>query len=226
MKKTVLYKFPWEKTFMYIRQRCSYPNDHIYKRYGGRGIKNLITMNELKTLWFRDRAFEMKKPSIDRIDNNGNYTIKNCRYLEFSENVINGNHLRKGTHVDKEKEIIIIPGTRTCLECFKQFEVNLAKGKLHPKCCSKKCTEINYHKGQVKRLESVKYLKRGLKMEQTETTSQDGLEPEIAEPIVCGNCLTLFKGGPIKRGPRTKYCSEKCRQIVWHKNRIKSLEKT
>ena len=36
-------------------------------------------------MWFRDNAYNMKKPTIHREDNNGNYTIENCRYLEFSE---------------------------------------------------------------------------------------------------------------------------------------------
>jgi len=77
---------PWKFTFKLIKQRCNDESNPSYQRYGLRGIKCLITEGELKELWFRDKAYEMKKPSIDRIDNDGNYCIENCRYIELSEN--------------------------------------------------------------------------------------------------------------------------------------------
>lgn len=80
-------KEPWKKTFNYIQTRCNNPNFIAYDLYGGRGIKCLITEEELKELWFRDKAYKMNKPSIDRKDNDGNYTYDNCRFIEMSENV-------------------------------------------------------------------------------------------------------------------------------------------
>lgn len=79
---------PWERTFLQIRRRTSYKTFHGYKNYGGRGIKNLITKDELKSLWFRDEGYKLHRPSIDRIDVNGHYTYKNCRYIEVSENCL------------------------------------------------------------------------------------------------------------------------------------------
>lgn len=75
-------KFPWKKTLVHIKQRCENPKDKFYCRYGGRGIKCLITSEELKVLWFRDKAYNMKQPTIDRKKNNGNYEYKNCRFIE------------------------------------------------------------------------------------------------------------------------------------------------
>ena len=49
-----------------IKYRCYNSKNPAYLRYGGRGIKCLITEPELKELWFRDKAYNMKKPSIDR----------------------------------------------------------------------------------------------------------------------------------------------------------------
>ena len=84
--KKYLNKNPWMKSLIYIRARCNNPNKQWYELYGGRGIKCAITGKELKELWFRDKAYEMKKPSIDRINTNGNYSLENCQYLELKIN--------------------------------------------------------------------------------------------------------------------------------------------
>jgi hypothetical protein len=82
---------PWSLTLKNIKKRCNTVTCIKYPRYGGRGIKCLITAEELKTLWFRDKAYEMKKPSIDRIDNDGDYCFENCRYIELTDNIIKRN---------------------------------------------------------------------------------------------------------------------------------------
>ena len=80
-----------EQCFHDIKQRCNNPNNVFYKNYGGRGIKCLITKEELKQLWHRDKAYLKSKPSIDRKDNDGNYEYSNCRFIELSENVAERN---------------------------------------------------------------------------------------------------------------------------------------
>lgn len=79
-------KSPWIFTLTLIKQRCTNPKTIHWHRYGGRGIKCFLTIDRIKKLWFRDKAYLMKKPSIDRIDNNGNYCLKNCRFIEQREN--------------------------------------------------------------------------------------------------------------------------------------------
>lgn len=79
-------KQPWFFVLEGIQRRCNNKQFKAYKYYGGRGIKCLITIEELKELWFRDKAYEMKRPSIDRIDNNENYEYDNCQFIEQSEN--------------------------------------------------------------------------------------------------------------------------------------------
>lgn len=78
---------PWVQTYRNIKLRCLNKKSKQYKDYGGRGIECKITVEELKFLWFRDKAYEMDKPSIDRKENNGNYELGNCQYIELQKNV-------------------------------------------------------------------------------------------------------------------------------------------
>lgn len=78
--------YPWKRTFKGIKQRCNNKNNPRYKYYGGRGIKCLITEEELKELWFRDKAYLLNQPSIDRKNNKENYEYYNCQYIEFKKN--------------------------------------------------------------------------------------------------------------------------------------------
>ena len=91
-----------------MKKRCKNKKHDSYPRYGGSGIKALITLNEIKQLWFRDKAYLLDKPSIDRIDNDGNYEYGNCRFIELSENskLSNIKHARKILQFDLNKIFI------------------------------------------------------------------------------------------------------------------------
>jgi len=75
--------YPWKRTYTQILNRCSYDKSHSYHR---KGIKCYITSAELRKLWFRDKAYLMEKPSIDRLDRWRDYIFDNCRYIELREN--------------------------------------------------------------------------------------------------------------------------------------------
>lgn len=89
-------KRPWRYTLKRIKQRCNNPNNEDYPRYGQRGIRCLLTQQELKKLWFRDKAYEMDKPSIDRKNNDGNYEFSNCRFIENTLNAKKDKYIRIG----------------------------------------------------------------------------------------------------------------------------------
>ncbi len=75
-------KYPWKRVLKAIKQRCNNPNNPDYKNYGLRGIKNFLTQEDIKFLMERDNYWHMKNPTIDRNDNDGNYELSNCRFIE------------------------------------------------------------------------------------------------------------------------------------------------
>ncbi len=84
-------KFPWKSHYKEAKSRCYNPNRPNYKYYGGCGIKFLMTMEDFKFLWFRDKAYNTNQPSIDRKNNDKNYALENCRFVELSENTLKRN---------------------------------------------------------------------------------------------------------------------------------------
>ena len=70
---------PWLKNFNYIKTR-------INRVKGYMNVKNLLTHEEIETLWFRDKGYLLNVPSIDRLDSKGDYTFTNCRFIEHAEN--------------------------------------------------------------------------------------------------------------------------------------------
>jgi|SRR6185369_15986131 len=69
-----------------VVQRCDDPRHASYRWYGGKGIKNFLTFEDVKYLWFRDNAAAMKRPSLDRCDSSDDYNFDNCRFMELYDN--------------------------------------------------------------------------------------------------------------------------------------------
>lgn len=86
-------KVPWRKHFYAARRRCENSKNKDYKWYGGKGIKFELTEIDVKEMWFRDKAYKMKYPTIDREDADKNYCLENCRFIEFKNNLLRMNRL-------------------------------------------------------------------------------------------------------------------------------------
>ena len=94
---------PWQKHLARVRSRCHNKTSRYFKR----GIKNYLTITDIKELWNRDKAYLLKEPSLDRKDGLGNYTKENCRFIELFDNRKQKSHYPKGVIRPKRRKAII-----------------------------------------------------------------------------------------------------------------------
>ena len=86
-------------------QRCTNPNLDNYNRYGGRGIK--VCNRWLKfEFFYADMGDKPEGFSIDRIDNDGNYEPKNCKWSSMKEQQRNTRRNRFIEHEGITKPLI------------------------------------------------------------------------------------------------------------------------
>lgn len=76
------YKKRWKETpWVFFAYKAKYRCNKS-KLYIELGIQYKLTMEEIKELWFRDKAWLLRQPSIDRKDPDGHYELSNCRFIE------------------------------------------------------------------------------------------------------------------------------------------------
>ena len=85
----------WIK-YNHMKERCLNPNASHYERYGGRGISicdEWLGENGFEnfTKWSYEHGYK-KGLSLDRKDNDGNYTPDNCRWIQFRYQCFNRNN--------------------------------------------------------------------------------------------------------------------------------------
>lgn len=73
------------KIWSIMRDRCNNPNDKDYPRYGGRGIKVCKRWNNFAKFHEDMGLRPSPKHQIDRLNNNKNYTPKNCAWRTIKD---------------------------------------------------------------------------------------------------------------------------------------------
>ena len=83
---------PEYKSWFHMRQRCKNPNHKGFKNYGGKGISVCNRWDNFSNFLSDMGTKPTPKHTIDRVDNNGNYEPKNCKWSTNKEQ--NNNYSR------------------------------------------------------------------------------------------------------------------------------------
>ncbi len=85
MKKRHLVYYRWKC----MLRRCYEPSNNRYHLYGGRGIKVCARWKKSISNFVEDMGLPPKGKQLDRINNNGNYCKKNCKWSTVKQQAKN-----------------------------------------------------------------------------------------------------------------------------------------
>lgn len=80
---------PEYQVWLRMKQRCTNPKDISYKNYGGRGIKICDRWMKSFRAFYEDMGARPVGYSIDRVNNDRDYSPENCKWVSRSAQSIN-----------------------------------------------------------------------------------------------------------------------------------------
>lgn len=121
-----------------MKDRCNNPNNFLYKRYGGRGIKVCNRWQKSFTEFYKWVTKNEHKIglTIDRRDNDGNYCPGNCRFVTRKINKRNNSTTKLDAIKIKEIKSYLDNGILTQKEIGAIYNVSIStisgiKRKIH-----------------------------------------------------------------------------------------------
>lgn len=115
--------------------RCTKPNNKAYKNYGGRGIKvcdEWFNSYEAFKEWAYSTGFNpnlkgMKEQSLDRIDNNGDYSPSNCQWASVKEQARNRRTIKYYPYNGKQYCMIEFSETFNIPYSYVRYKISIGK---------------------------------------------------------------------------------------------------
>lgn len=94
------------RSWMAMKTRCLNKNSKDYKYYGGRGIKICERWKKFEN-FLEDKGERPKGMTLDRIDNNGDYTPENTRWTTSTKQQNNQRYNKGNSKLNKSQVIEI-----------------------------------------------------------------------------------------------------------------------